>query len=131
MHDVTDAIYSISTDDISVLQCLGQNFALMQIRYVLARLIQALETPSDTSGRATQPRTIALVRPGTSAGAPPPETWSTLEGRGQDEQVWVTSDLTLQVKVSRRLHLEVLVSQLSCYASPREDYGQGFWQHGI
>jgi len=59
----------------------------MQIKYVLVKILEASE--GATQGIVLAPAT------------PPPEAWSALAGRGRDERVWVSSNLTLQVKVSR------------------------------
>ena len=101
----------------------------MQIKYVLARLLKALDSSSNAGGQATGSRTIVPVKSGTSAGAPPPVAWSLLKGRGREEQAWVMSDLTLQVKVSHRACLRVLLAWLSSssWDGPREGSGLGFW----
>jgi hypothetical protein len=105
----------------------------MQIKYVLARLLKALDNSSDAGGKATESRTIVPVKSGTSAGAPPPVAWSFLKGRGREEQAWVMSDLTLQVKVGHRACLWVLLAWLSSSSldGPREGCGLGSWQHRI
>lgn len=59
----------------------------MQIKYVFTRLLEGLEDNAQK----------LVLAPA----VPAPKAWSALEGRGRDERVWVSSNLTLQVKVGR------------------------------
>jgi cytochrome P450 len=77
-------------------QCLGQNFALMQLSYVMAKLLRSLSDPETKSALYT----VVLAPDEQPKATSPPEAWKDLLGRGKEEKVWVASNLTLYVKVS-------------------------------
>jgi hypothetical protein len=77
-------------------QCLGQNFALMQLSYVMAKLLRSLSDPETKSALYT----VVLAPDEQPKATSPPEAWKDLLGRGTEEKVWVASNLTLYVKVS-------------------------------
>jgi hypothetical protein len=71
------------TDAATHPQCLGRGFALMQISYFLVQFVQAISA-----------RDLVLTL-GTND---IPPTWQLLKGRAREEEAWVVSNLTMQIK---------------------------------